>query len=361
MILWMALGCLLFTPPPALGLVIDIPEEVEELTDEQQEQWLDEKVAAELAEEFEAERRQQAERNDAKHQLIESMKTEAAQRHNVINTQRLTKKRTEGKLSSFQSIVNYLLGIMLLSGLGYLVYTRWIRYSAVWDTFGGEFPTDVPDHQLMDFEAGFQSSEDNADSEEESDSANFDDVLREKAWEKIESFREWIEENKGKIRALDILTSDNKNHTLWIGEVVELASRIARPPLETTPEQLWMAFELLEESGVNKKGGKKFVDMIPLVRHALDPDQPLIPFQDSVMERYEQWLDEQIKDGNEFDPEKIEWLDKIAEHVTNSLHIKTGDFEGGWFNRNGGLEKVNDLFGDRFDGILNCLNEKLAI
>ena len=43
-------------------------------------------------------------------------------------------------------------------------------------------------------------------------------------------------------------------------------------PQPFDPERLWQAFEAVEPEKVKGHGGKELVDVIALVRHALDPD-----------------------------------------------------------------------------------------
>ena len=47
-------------------------------------------------------------------------------------------------------------------------------------------------------------------------------------------------------------------------------------------------------------GGKQLVDVIALVRHAIDPNTPLAPVGMTVEERYQQWLAEQTAAGAKF-------------------------------------------------------------
>lgn len=50
----------------------------------------------------------------------------------------------------------------------------------------------------------------------------------------------------------------------------------------------------------------------------------------------------------------------IKDYVANSFHVEKEDFEPDPFNKNGGLGKMLQLFGDKTDQIINELNEALA-
>ena len=55
--------------------------------------------------------------------------------------------------------------------------------------------------------------------------------------------------------------------------------------------------KLVEPDKVRGKGGKQLVDVIALVRHAIDPNTPLAPVGMTVEERYQQWIAEKQVGG----------------------------------------------------------------
>ena len=126
------------------------------------------------------------------------------------------------------------------------------------------------------------------------------------------------------------------------------------------PERLWQAFEAVEPEQVKGKGGKQLVDVIALVRHAIDPNQPLVPVGTTVDERYEQWITDQEASGVTFTPDQRQWLNAIKDHIASSLTIDQDDFEFAPFNQLGGLGKAHELFGDRLPVLLDELNARLA-
>ena len=127
-------------------------------------------------------------------------------------------------------------------------------------------------------------------------------------------------------------------------------SKTSPPPSRTrllgaTPERVWQAYEATEPQAVKGKGGRDVVDLIALVRHALDPQEPIVPFSSTVQERYEQWLAEQGQKGVVFTDEQRQWLDAIKDHIAKSLRIEEDDFDDVPFNTIGGLGRVHDLSG----------------
>ena len=129
------------------------------------------------------------------------------------------------------------------------------------------------------------------------DEASKDEVLfaghsqagRDKAAAMISSFRRYIEDNRDDIRALQLLYSRPHQERLTFTEIKELARAIERPPYQWTPEKLWRAYEMLDQSKVRGSGGQMLTDIVSLVRYALHQDDELVPFRDQVEERYAAW------------------------------------------------------------------------
>jgi type I restriction enzyme R subunit len=190
--------------------------------------------------------------------------------------------------------------------------------------------------------------------------AGFDADALEKAQGLVRSFRQFLEEHKQEIEALQILYSRPYRAGLRYSQVKELAEVLKRPPHNLHPERVWQAFAAVEPSKVKGQGGKKLVDVIALVRHALDPTSLLTPFWTTVDERYQHWLTEQAAAGVVFTPEQRRWLDAIKDHVGVSLSIDPDDLSDVPFNQMGGLGKAHELFGDRLPGLLEDLNLRLA-
>jgi len=190
--------------------------------------------------------------------------------------------------------------------------------------------------------------------------AGFDANALEKAQALVTDFKAFIERNKDDLEAIQVLYSRPHRAGLRFRQVRELAKALNNPPLAATPERVWQAFEATEPQAVKGKGGKDLVDLIALVRHALDPQEPIVPYSLAVDERYRQWLAEQEQRGVVFTDEQRRWLDAIKDHIAKSLRIEEDDFEYAPFNQFGGLGRVHDLFGDQLDTMLQELNLALA-
>ena len=163
---------------------------------------------------------------------------------------------------------------------------------------------------------------------------------REKASALIMSFRDYIEEHKADIRALQILYSRPHSERLTFTEIKELATAIERPPRQWTPDLLWRAYELLDKSKVRGSGGKMLTDIVSLVRYTLHQDDELIPFRDQVEQRFAAWLSAQEQKGVIFTVEQLQWLIWIKENVAAELGISRESFEYTPFAEHGGIGKA---------------------
>jgi type I restriction enzyme R subunit len=190
----------------------------------------------------------------------------------------------------------------------------------------------------------------------------FDSKAREKAENVVTTFKNFIEENKDELDALEIIYSKPYgNRHLTFELIKQLAEAIKKPPYNLTPEVLWKAYEQLEKSKVRGAGPQKLLtNIISLVRFATELSDTLEPFPEVVERKYNQWLEEQKNVGNEFTSEQLRWLEMIKNHIAASISIEVEDFENPPFYQRGGLIKFHKLFGSKVEKILKELNEVLV-
>ncbi|MFO0905718.1 MAG: type I restriction-modification enzyme R subunit C-terminal domain-containing protein [Pirellulales bacterium] len=190
--------------------------------------------------------------------------------------------------------------------------------------------------------------------------AGFDVKAKERAQTVITSFRKFIEERKDEIEAIQILYSRPRRAGLRYSQIKQLANAIERPPYGLSLARVWQAFELVEPKKVKGSGGKAIVDVVALVKHALDPAGELIPIVATVHERYDAWLADQQARGVKFTEEQRRWLEAIRDHIASSLAVEQDDLEEVPFSQFGGLGRAYELFGDKLSAILDELNGRLA-
>ncbi len=183
---------------------------------------------------------------------------------------------------------------------------------------------------------------------------------RERAAALINSFRDYIEEHKADIRALEVLYSRPHKDRLTFAEIKELAHAIERPPRRWTPENLWRAYEMLDKSKVRASGGGMLTDIVSLVRYALDQDSELVPFRDQVDSRFAGWLLTQEQKGANFTPEQLQWLTWMKDSIASDLRVSLESFEYTPFAEHGGIGKAAHVFGKQLEPLMDELTEVLA-
>jgi len=181
-----------------------------------------------------------------------------------------------------------------------------------------------------------------------------------RAKELVQSFRQFLEENKDEIDALQFFYSQPHGERLHYRDLKKLAEAIQAPPRSWTPEQLWRAYEQLDKDRVRGAGGRLLTDVVSLVRFALEQQDELAPYAERVHERFDHWMEQQRQQGRAFTEDQVRWLEMIRDHVANSLEIEIEDFDEVPFAQQGGLGNARQVFGGDLDTILNELNEELA-
>ena len=190
--------------------------------------------------------------------------------------------------------------------------------------------------------------------------AEFDPKAKENAAALVADFRQYCDDNRDQIEALQLLYSRPYRAGLRYGHLEELAASLKASPQKFDPERLWHAFEVVDPATVPVRGAQRLADLIALVRHAIDPSTPLIPVEQTVGERYAAWLNEREMAGRAFTADERRWLDAIRDHIATDLRMERKDFSDVPFVQMGGLGRAASLFGDRLEALLDELNERLA-
>ena len=194
--------------------------------------------------------------------------------------------------------------------------------------------------------------------------AGFSTDAKERAVLTVANFRQFIEENKDSITALQIIYSrPTRERHLTYEQIRELSDILAKPPYGFTPDRVWQAYEQVERNHVRGASPHRMLtDIISLVRFTLGCDDYLEPYAETVEHRFERWIAEQEEDGITFSGEQMEWLTIMKDHIGASVSIGPDDFE---YNQRlmqkGGLFSAYQAFGDGLNGIMAELNEVLGV
>jgi len=192
-------------------------------------------------------------------------------------------------------------------------------------------------------------------------SAGFDEAAKEKAAALVQQFRDYLDQHKAELDALQIMYSRPYHQRLTEAMLKELEAKLKAQHAAWTEDRLWDAFAVTTPAKVKgRTQAGRFADLVSLVRFALQQQPVLAPFADSVAERFDRWHKAKAEAGTAFTAEQLAWLELILDHIATSLSIEPEDFDYSPFRQRGGLGKVHQLFGEQLPRLLDELNEALA-
>ena len=213
--------------------------------------------------------------------------------------------------------------------------------------------------KLIDVRRSYEQMIDTA-SKDQVISGQFSRKAADRARAQVESWRQFIDNNRDEITALQVLYSQPYGGGLSYADIRELANAIKRPPHRWTPDALWEAYETLDKSKVRGSGHRVSTDLVSLVRYTLGEADVLVSYPDLVNERFEAWLMQQSNAGRTFSQEQAAYLELIKDRVATNLGIEPAELAAPPFSTQGGLGKARQLFGDELDALLDELTVALA-
>ncbi|MEU8346630.1 DEAD/DEAH box helicase family protein [Spirillospora sp. NPDC048832] len=182
-----------------------------------------------------------------------------------------------------------------------------------------------------------------------------------RAQEVVTSWRSYLEEHRDEITAIEAAYRSGQPGRAAYAKLKELAARIARPPHEWTPHELWKAYEQLNLAAGKRGNQHGPVDLIGLIRYELGLDTEPKPHRSVVEERYAAWLVKQQHAGVEFTPDQRWWLDHICDVVITHAAIDHTELEKPPFTDRGGIDGFLNTFGDtNAETLLTDLNRNLT-
>ena len=180
------------------------------------------------------------------------------------------------------------------------------------------------------------------------------------AQEAIQSFHQFIEENRDEITALQVLYERPYRQRLRLDDIRALADAMEAPPRSWTTERLWQAYQRLDESRVRGSGQRQLADIVALVRYATGDADELAPFADHVNRRFAGWLAMQETAGRDFTDEQRWWLEAIRDRIAGNVSAEMRDLQNSPLDQRGGLIAAYDMFGDDLQTIIDELNLELV-
>ncbi len=176
----------------------------------------------------------------------------------------------------------------------------------------------------------------------------------------IINFTAWIEAHKDEITALQIFYAQPyRRRELTYKMIRDLCEKIKTEQPMLAPLSVWSAYATKGETGSTARN--ELIALVSLIRRVTGIDAALTPYDKTVDKNFQQWiLKKNAGQHNRFTEEQMQWLRMIKDYVAGSFHVEKEDFELDPFNKQGGLAKMWQLFGDGMDEIINELNEALA-
>ncbi len=184
-------------------------------------------------------------------------------------------------------------------------------------------------------------------------------IAKEKAKSMIKSFKEFIVENKNELTAIQVFYNKGKLH--W-DDLKEMSDKVMSSPYSLTTSKLWQAYHQIDDGKVRGRSKKeKIADFISLLQFELQKTKVLEPYEDSVDKRFSSWLSKKLSLDIRFSQEQLNWLEKIKQHIADSIEITPDDFEDTPFVQMGGLGRASQVFGKGFNHLLEELNVALGV
>ena len=189
--------------------------------------------------------------------------------------------------------------------------------------------------------------------------AGFDSQKEENADKVIQTFKEFIEENKNEIIALRIIyTEAYKDRPMVIEQLKALYEKLKKKNI--TIERLWDCYYIKYTDKVKRGTTAQLTDLISIIRFEVGATDELTTFADKVNVNFKEWTFKKNAGHTQFTEEQMEWLRLIKDHIISSLSILDEDLDYTPFDHKGGLLGFYEAFGDNYKNILNELNAALV-
>ena len=191
-------------------------------------------------------------------------------------------------------------------------------------------------------------------------SAGFD---MKRAEETITSFRDFMEENRDELTALQILYNQPQGRQrLTYAAIKELVQRLTDPPRYLTTATVWQAYKRLDAARVRGAPvDDQLTEVVSLVRFALGQSDVLEPFATVVEQRFNLWLGREKKAGRSYSAEQEDWLRVIASFIAANAEITPNDLqEAPSLADRGGVLAARRVLGTGLNDMLNDLQGALV-
>lgn len=175
-----------------------------------------------------------------------------------------------------------------------------------------------------------------------------------------EDFETFCREHRDRLDALTIYyTQPQRRSLVTLAQIQDVLAALKQHAPRLAPLRVWDAYARLDAVPANARPLTELTALVALLRRACGLDQKLTPFADTVRRNYRDWI-LRANAGNPFNAQQAAWLELIRDHVITSLRMEKADLDYAPFDARGGLGKMDQLFGQKLDVIIEELNKELT-
>lgn len=190
---------------------------------------------------------------------------------------------------------------------------------------------------------------------------SIEEAAKERSSDIIFKFNSFLESHKTDIPVINTIANSANSHLdLTYDELKMISKELRKPPYEITIEEIWNAYQRIDGTKVKPLGDlKSNANIIILIQYALGKSDTLEPYVERIDKKFNEWIDENRKNGREYTTEELEWLKMMKNHFSSFLEINMTSFNQPPFVNKGGASKAYNIFGHDLNKILYELNERL--
>ena len=175
----------------------------------------------------------------------------------------------------------------------------------------------------------------------------------------IDSFREFLVENKDEILAMNLVYDARyRDRPLVLEKLKALYEKLKAR--NVTVERLWDCYAIRQPDKVRRGTLAQLTDLVSIIRFELGAADSLTPFADRVNYNFQQWTLRRNAGPVHFTEEQMEWLRLVRDHIAASLSVTPDDLELDPFDRKGGLGRFYEVFGAEYEALLQEMNIELV-
>lgn len=187
----------------------------------------------------------------------------------------------------------------------------------------------------------------------------FDTSQKQNAENVIKTFREFIQENRDELIALQVIYSAKYiDRPMVLQDLKTLYDKLNAKNI--TVERLWDCYGITQTAKTKKSTVRQITDLVSMIRFEEGMTDKIVPFSDIVDKNFKKWSFLSNNTEVKFTDAQWQWLRVIKDHIASSLSITAEDLDLTPFDSMGGLGKYYELFGSEYQNIIDDLNKKLV-